>query len=190
MNTWVIIITILACALLIYFWWLDRHGIDLLDGFERYPAGIVGRIMYALRLLAWIPGLAGMCFALFFVPMLIVWGLAITVGLFSPKLADAIPILPLTAVFSLAYFGFLVYQGRYGKGSAYYERRMRCESELQWLRRELGLAPRQSLRDRAKKILEPVIIIWIALLLLACMFQHHKSDPSDADADVFEQYGM
>ncbi len=189
MITWVIV-TILACALLIYFWWIDRHDIDLTDGFERYPAGIIGRIMYALRLLAWIPGLAFMLVAMFAVPMLIVVGLGITVWLFSPRLADAMPILPLSAVFFVAYCGFIVYQGHYGKGSAYYERRMRQESELQWLRHELGLAPRQSLRDRAKKILKHVIIIWILLLLLACVFQHHKSDPSDAEADIFEQYGM
>lgn len=151
MITWVIV-TILACALLIYFWWIDRHDIDLTDGFERYPAGIIGRIMYALRLLAWIPGLAFMLAAMFAVPMLIVVGLGITVWLFSPRLADAMPILPLTAVFFVAYCGFIVYQGHYGKGSAYYERRMRQESELQWLRHELGLASRQSLPDRAKKI--------------------------------------
>jgi len=185
MITWTIL-TFLSCLLVAYFCWIHRKGIALGDGFKRYPASIVGRLMFGVRTLALLAGLAGMFVGIVAVPILIVAGLLMTVRLFSASLADAMPSLPLVAFFFLGYCGFLVYQGRYGKGSACYERRMRHNHELQWFRQELGLAARQSFRERAKKILKPVLIIWIILLLLGNTFYHHRIDPRGQSNDVYE----
>lgn len=189
MITWSIL-TILSCLLVVYFLWIDRHDIAFSDGFERYPTGIIGRLMFALRMLAFIPAFAGMLLGIVAVPILIAAAVVMTVRLFSASLADAIPSLPLVAVLFLAYCGFIVYQGRYGKGSAYYERRTRHNSELQWLRHELGLAPRQEFRERAKKILKTAMIIWITLLLVVSIFHHHQTHPDDQSDDVSENQDM